>query len=55
MEPSRKKHSEFVGFIESGILSPVSVFGTNPKPFIEQLPKGALEINAMVTSLWGGK
>lgn len=48
-EPNREKHSGFVGFTESGILSPVSVFGANPKPFIEQPPKGALEINAMVT------
>ena len=55
MELNRKKHSGFVGFTESGILSPMSVFRANPKPFIEQMPKGALEINAMVTSPWGGK
>lgn len=51
MELNRKKHSAFVGFTELGILSPVSAFGANPKPFIEQMPKGAFEVNAMVTSL----
>lgn len=44
---------EAVTLRRNGISLSSEYIGTNPKPFIEQMPKGALEeLNSMVTLRW---